>query len=103
MAQLTVPIEIDRDELQKMVDQAKNDLAAEYMTKDQVLSMLIDIAVEVIEMENPYGTDRDLIFEKIAFLAAENMFLKIINQRVGDLQKEIREAEISRAERIDDE
>ena len=39
MAQLTVPIEFDHEDLQEMVEQAKREIAAACITKEQAKNM----------------------------------------------------------------
>ena len=47
MAQLTLPIKFDHEDLQEMVEQAKREIAASCITKDHAKNMLTDIRFEI--------------------------------------------------------
>lgn len=58
MAQLTVPIEFNHEDLQEMVEQAKREIVASCITKEQAKNMLTDIRFEIAKIDNPYeGTE----------------------------------------------
>lgn len=58
MAQLTAPIEFDHEDLQEMVEQAKREIVASCITKEQAKNMLTDIRFEIAKIDNPYeGTE----------------------------------------------
>lgn len=96
MAQLTVPIELDHEDLQEMVEQAKREIAAACITKEQAKKMLVDIEFEIAKIDNPYeGKNDDLLMlaQHNAFYEAKHWIMDIIQDKIDALKKELKENE----------
>ena len=96
MAQLTVPIEFDHEDLQEMVEQAKREIAAACITKEQAKNMLTDIQSEIVKIDNPYeGKNDDLLMlaQHNAFYEAKSWIMDIIQDKIDVLEKELKENE----------
>ena len=96
MAQLTLPIEFDHEDLQEMVEQAKREISAACITKEQAKKMLTDIRFEIAKIDNPYeGNNDDLLMlaQHNAFYEAKSWIVDIIQDKIDVLEKELKENE----------
>lgn len=96
MAKLTAPIRFDHEDLQEMVEQAKREIAAAYITKEQAKNMLTDIRFEIAKIDNPYeGKNDDLLMlaQHNAFYEAKSWIVDIIQDKIDVLEKELKENE----------
>ena len=96
MAQLTVPIEFDHEDLQEMVEQAKREIAAACITKEQAKNMLTDIQSEIAKTDNPYEAKNDdllMLAKHNAFYEAKHWIMDIIQDKIDILEKELNENE----------
>ena len=94
MAQLTAPIEFDHEDLQEMVEQAKREITATYISKEQAKKMLVDIRFEIVKIDNPYeGKNDDLLMlaQHNAFYEAKHWIMDIIQDKIDVLEKELKE------------
>lgn len=96
MAQLTLPIKFDHEDLKEMVEQAKREIAAACITKEQAKKMLVDIQFEIAKIDNPYeGKNDDLLMlaQHNAFYEAKRWIMDIIQDKIDVFKKELRENE----------
>lgn len=70
MAQLTIPIELDQEDLKIIIEEKVAELKAEFIPKSEVLSMFIELQKNVKDLENPYEND----YSNILVLAQHNAF-----------------------------
>ena len=96
MAKLTAPIRFDHEDLQEMVEQAKREIAAACITKEQAKNMLTDIQSEIAKIDNPYKRKNDdllLLAQHNAFYEAKSWIMDIIQDKIDVLEKELKENE----------